>query len=748
VQPVAADADPSPIGQSLLDTVDDGLRIRAPMVRESYLLRGPEQAPATRGREGFVEISWPEAESLVARELDRVRTQHGNAAIYGGSYGWSSAGRFHHAQSQIRRFLAAIGGYTGSKGTYSLAAGEMILPHVIGDAWRLVVQPTSWPNLIQHTQLMVCFGGMPLKNAQISAGGTRGHKQRAYMQAARDAGLGVVNVSPIKGDVAGLLNAQWLAPIPNTDVALMLGLAHCLLVDERYDGAFLRDYCVGHEQFFNYLLGRADGQAKSAQWAAAICGVTAEEIRQLAERMASNRTMISVSWSLTRQDHGEQPYWMAVTLAAMLGQIGLPGGGVGFGYAAEDKVGSPALDIGFGRLPPLPNPVTTHIPVARVADMLLHPGAPFDFNGQRLCYPDIRLVYWAGGNPFHHHQDLNRLHRAWQKPETVICNEIWWNANARHADIVLPATTSLERNDIGGGSGDVWLQSMPQAVAPVGEARSDYDIFRGISRVLGVEQTFTEGRSEAQWLRVLYERTQSAAKQQAVEMPDFDDFWAEGGFQFPEQNTDHVMLGRFRADPAGVPISTPSGRIEIVSERIAGFGYEDCPGHASWLAPVEWLGGESSLTNPLHLISNQPITKLHSQLDQGSVSRAAKIGGRERITLHPEDAAARGVRSGDVVRVSNARGALLAGVHLDSAIRIGVAQMPTGAWWDPAFDPDDPGLCRHGNVNALTIDKGTSSLAQGPSAISCLVEVRAVDGPLPPMTAFDPPVIRSETRNV
>ena len=717
------------------------------MVRESYLLHGPEQAPPTRGREGFVEISWPEAESLVARELDRVRTQHGNTAIYGGSYGWASAGRFHHAQSQIRRFLAAIGGYTGSKGTYSLAAGEMILPHVVGDAWRLVVQPTSWPNLIQHTQLMVCFGGMPLKNAQINAGGTRAHKQRAYMQAAREAGLAVVNVSPIKGDVASLLNAQWLAPIPNTDVALMLGLAHCLLVDESYDAAFLQNYCVGHEQFFDYLLGRSDGQVKSAQWAAAICGVSSDAIRQLAERMASKRTMISVSWSLTRQDHGEQPYWMAVTLAAMLGQIGLPGGGVGFGYAAEDKVGSPALDIGFGRLPPLPNPVTTHIPVARIADMLLHPGAPFDFNGQRLSYPDIRLVYWAGGNPFHHHQDLNRLHRAWQKPETVICNEIWWNANARHADIVLPASTSFERNDIGGGSGDAWLQSMPQALAPVGEARSDYDIFRGISRVLGVEQTFTEGRSEAQWLRALYERTQSAARQQAIEMPDFDDFWREGGFQFPEQNTDHVMLARFRADPASAPISTPSGRIEIVSERIAGFGYEDCPEHASWLAPVEWLGGESSLKHPLHLISNQPTTKLHSQLDQGSVSRAAKINGRERITLHPQDAAARGVRAGDVVRVSNARGALLAGVHLDSAIRIGVAQMPTGAWWDPAFDPDDPGLCRHGNVNALTIDKGTSSLAQGPSAISCLVEITAADAPLPPMTAFDPPAIRSEAEN-
>ena len=187
------------------------------------------------------------------------------------------------------------------------------------------------------------------------------------------------------------------------------------------------------------------------------------------------------------------------------------------------------------------------------------------------------------------------------------------------------------------------------------------------------------------------------------------------------------------------PLNTPSGRIEIFSKTIAGFDLPDCPGHPVWLEPREWQGRAADY--PLHLISNQPANKLHSQLDHGAVSRAARIAGREAVHLHPVDAAARGIVAGDVVRVFNDRGACLGGAVLDDDLRHGVVQMSTGAWYDPA-DPGVVGsLCKHGNVNVLTRDQGTSGLAQGPSAMSCLVQIVRYDGVPPKVTAHEPPVI-------
>ena len=301
--------------------------------------------------------------------------------------------------------------------------------------------------------------------------------------------------------------------------------------------------------------------------------------------------------------------------------------------------------------------------------MLLNPGEPFDYNGQRLRYPDIRLIYWCGGNPFHHHQDLNRLVEAWQRPETIIVHEPWWNPQARYADIVLPATTSLERNDIGWQPADPTVFAMAQAIPPVGEARNDYDIFSGLADRLGFKDGFTEGRLEKDWLQHLYDRFRSQFVREGIELPPFDAFWRAGHITLPTEGEEKVLLARFREDPVAHPLPTPSGRIEIFSETIAGFGYDDCPGHPAWIEPAEWLGGETAGRFPLHLISNQPTTRLHSQHDPGAVSVANKVQGREPILIHPATAAARGIEDGTVVRVYNDRGACLAGARTPRTYR-------------------------------------------------------------------------------
>ena len=736
VAPFASDPHPAPILQAMPEALYHHCRVAEPMVRAGWLESGRNSDRAGRGKERFVPVSWEKALTLVGDELARVKAAHGNAAIFGGSYGWSSAGRFHHAKTQLRRFLNCHGGFTAQVHSYSIAAGLAILPHILGDI-QGIRNVTSWRDIRDNTQLLVAFGGIGTKNPQVQPGGSGEHSTQFWLRRLKGAGMAVVSVAPLRGDTADFLDAQWLAPRPNTDVAMMLGIAHTLVAEDRHDRAFLARYCIGFERFEAYLMGTDDGQPKDAGWAAGITGIDAEILRTLARRMADSRTMITTSYALQRGDHGEQPFWMTVTLAAVLGQIGLPGGGFGFGYGSMQAQGNAVEPIASPDLPAGTNPTRSFIPVARIADMLLNPGAPYDFNGQRRTYPDIKLIYWCGGNPFHHHQDINRLISAWRRPETIIVHEPWWTATARHADIVLPATTTLERNDIGASSGDRFIIAMQQAVPPVGGARNDYDIFSAIAERLGIGENFTEGRDEREWLRHLYDVARQQAARRQIEMPDFDTFWADGHIEIPPPATHNVLYAGFRADPAANPLKTPSGLIEIFSQTIDGFGYDDCPGHPTWLEPVEWLGAVGDY--PLHLISQQPATRLHAQMDCASVSRDSKIQGREPISLNPADGAARGIAAGDIVRVFNARGEILAGVILDDGVREGVVCLATGAWYDPAEPGRIDSLDKHGNPNVLTLDRGTSRLAQGPIAHSALVEIERFEGPAPEITAFTGP---------
>ncbi|SFT59410.1 molybdopterin guanine dinucleotide-containing S/N-oxide reductase [Mesorhizobium sp. YR577] len=738
--PLAEDPSPSPIGNSIPGTLNDPARIAQPMVRAGFLTNGAASR-VQRGSEPFVPVSWAEATALAARELDRVRREHGNKAIFGGSYGWASAGRFHHAQSQLHRFLNVAGGYTRSVNTHSHAAAEVLLPHLIGNQDGMGGRHTAWPLIRDHTRLFVAFGGLPVKNAQVSAGGVSQHRVPDRLRECRAAGTDFVNISPLGSDVAPELGADWLPVRPNTDTALMLGVAHTLEVEGLTDRAFLARYTTGFEKFLPYLTGTVDGQPKDADWAAAICGIEADVIRNLARRMAGSRTMISVAWSLQRASHGEQPLWMAITLASMLGQIGLPGGGFGFGYAAANRVGNTELPFSWPALPQFRNPVPDFIPVARLADMLLNPGVPFDYNGGRYTYPDIRMVWWAGGNPFHHQQDLNKLLTAWRKPEVVVVQEPWWNATARHADIVLPCTTTVERNDLGIAKAEPYLVAMRKVVEPAGAARDDYDILSDIAGHLGLREAFTEGRDEMGWVRHLYEGSREAAAVHGHALPDFETFWKAGEFRFENSVPHRSLLQEFRADPEADRLRTPSGRIEIFSEKIAGFGYDCCPGHAVWIEPDEWLGGVAAARYPLHLISNQPATRLHSQLDNGSVSRSSKVAEREPASFNPDDAKKRGIKAGDVVRLFNDRGACLVGAILSPLVAPGTVQLATGAWYDPVELGRVGALDRHGNPNVLTLDRPTSRLAQAPIAHSALIEAERFTETPPDVAAFLPPPI-------
>ncbi|MBS40871.1 MAG: Asp-tRNA(Asn)/Glu-tRNA(Gln) amidotransferase GatCAB subunit C [Rhodospirillales bacterium] len=744
VRPFEEDPNPSAMLRSIPHSVHAETRVAKPYVREGWL-NGDKNSGEGRGREPFIAVSWEKAFDLVSGELKRVKETYSNDAILGGSYGWSSAGTFHHARVQLRRFLFAFGGCVDQSSNYSFGSAMAFVPHIAGDMRTVTGPITSWSAIVKNTKNLVVFGGINPKNMQAARGGNVAHEFIPSMKQLADANVNVVNISPCRDDVSAFLKPSWLPIRPNTDTALMLALTHTLISENLHDKEFLENYCEGADRVIPYIMGETDGQPKDASWAASITEIDPQDIRSLALQMAASRTMLSATWSLQRGDHGEQPYWALILLACTLGHIGLPGGGFSFGYGSTGGMGNVPPKFNPPSLSAGRNPTNYAIPAARIADALLEPGKVIEYNGKKITFPDIKMIYWAGGNPFHHHQDINRLRRGWQRPETIIVHEPWWTATARHADIVLPATTTLERNDFGCAARDPYLVVMEKAIEPIDEAKNDFDILCELSSRLGCEMEFTEGRDEDGWLRYLYDSCREGAKTNEAAMPDFNTFWKKGFYKIPDRQLEYTLFMDFREDPVENRLKTRSGKFELYSTKIEKFDYDDCPPHVTWFEPAEWLGSDKTETYPLHLMSSQPKDRLHSQMDDGPVSIETKVSGREPIEINPVDADERGIEEGQIVRVFNDRGHCLAGALLNNDIRPGVVRLSAGAWYDSNYG--EPGSLEiHGNPNVLTRDYGTSRIGQAPTSTTALVEVEVYKEIAPKINVYSlPKMVNLET---
>ncbi len=345
-----SDPDPSPLNDNIAGSLNGTARILNPEVRAGWL----EGRGGERGCDPFVEVSWDEVIDLIAAELERVRSQHGNEAIFAGSYGWASAGQFHHAQSQLKRFLNVQGGFFNSKGNYSFNAALVALPHIVGDGFRQhVSDATRWSVSVisRHCDLVVLFGGLPMRNMQICDGGASRHRMAGNLDDCVGNGVRFVNVSPLRSDVDSRLEAKWLPPRPGTDTAIMMGVAHTLVTEGLHDQEFLDRCTVGFEKVSAYLRGESDSVPKDAEWASRLSGLGAERIRRLAREVVGGRTMIGCAAGLQRADHGEQPLRMTVTVVAIPGQIGLPGSGYTVAYGVNGHIGNIGRPFRWGSFP-------------------------------------------------------------------------------------------------------------------------------------------------------------------------------------------------------------------------------------------------------------------------------------------------------------------------------------------------------------------------------------------------------------
>ena len=771
VAPFELDRAPSPNLERLANLPYSPSRIRYPMVREGYLEKGPASR-ANRGKEKFVRVSWEKALELVASEIRRVYEQYGPSAVFGRSYGWMSTGKVNGAVTLQRRLLNLMGGFVPCENSYSTAAVGKILPYVVGTGDP---RSTSWDVVLEKSERVVFWGCDPLVTNDVDWLTTL-HQGTGYLRALKEKGIRTVSVNPIRTDTAEFLGSEQISPRPGTDCAMMLGMIHELVRTNEVDLEFLQTHTSGWREFLDYVEGKTDDVEKTPAWAETKCGVPAAEIAAFAHELKRHRTMLMPGWGFQRIQYGEQSHWMMFALAAVLGQIGLPGGGIGTSYHYSSGGSPVASGPVLGGISGAPKTAKTEktalfyehfreafggaIPVARFADCFLHPGKTIDFNGRKITYPDVRLVMWAGGNPFAHQPQTNKLRDAWTKPETVVVTDTVWTATARHADIVLPAATFWEHDDItsiGTYSND-GIAAMHRAIPPQWESKSDYAIFSALAERLGCAKEFTEGLDEHGWIRRLYEDAKAKGNALDVAMPEFDEFWKKGFvlFDVKEKERRFVAFEDFRKDPKANPLSTESGLIQLYSPKIAGYGYDDCLGHPAYFEPSEGVNRATKAT-PLALMTVKSRRRLHSQLDgmlasedrsgcglgavenQESVpsSEPVAVDGREPLWIHPKDAEARGIRSGDLVLVANGRGRAMAGAYVTDRVMPGVVVLQHGAWYAPV-ETKDGILDLRGNSNTLTMDEPTSKLACGNIASTALVEVTRWTGEHHDVYVFDP----------
>ncbi|MCG6410865.1 molybdopterin guanine dinucleotide-containing S/N-oxide reductase [Vibrio fluvialis] len=727
-------------------------RVKYPMVRKGYLAN-PSKPQGTRGDDEFVRVSWDQAYKLIHDQHMRIRKQYGAESVFAGSYGWRSSGILHKAQTLLQRYMSMAGGYSGHLGDYSTGAAQVIMPHVVGSI-EVYEQQTTYPMIMENSDVVVLWGLNPLNTLKIAWSSTDGAGLEFFHQLQKS-NKTIIAVDPMRSETIEFFGdkAQWIAPHPGTDVAMLLGVAHSLVTKKQHDVEFLNKYTSGYDKFEDYLLGKSDGVEKTPQWAEGICGVPAKQLELLGDIFSQNRTMIMSGWGIQRQQYGEQKHWMLVTLAAMLGQIGLPGGGFGFSYHYSNG-GNPTRNAGV--LPAISAEIAgassagndwavsgavNAFPVARIVEALENPGGKYQHNGHERVFPDVKMIWWAGGANFTHHQDTNRLIKAWQKPELIVISEPYWTAAAKHADVVLPITTSFERNDMTmtGDYSNQHLVPMKQVIEPQFEARNDLDVFADMAELLkpGGRDVYMDGKTEMEWLAGFYKDAQKIGRANRIAMPNFSYFWKQNQLiemKWNEENAKFVRYKDFREDPILNPLGTPSGKIEIYSKTIESFGYKDCPPHPTWLPPTEWVGNAKD--GELQLMTSHAAHRLHSQLNYAKLRELYAIANREPIWIHPEDAKARGIADGDLVRAFNDRGQVLVGALITDGIKQGSVCIHEGAW--PDFDKPH-GICKNGGCNVLTADIPSSRLANGCAGNSSLVKIEKWQGDALPLTAFTPP---------
>jgi anaerobic dimethyl sulfoxide reductase subunit A len=722
-----------------LDTDDRPDTLAAPQLRacargRAYLRRQyhpdrlvhPLIRVGERGEGKFARCSWDKALDKVTGELQRVKAQYGNEALFV-PYGTGSYNQLNGSHT-ARRLMNLFGGCLGIYNSYSWGAINIATPTVYG---TLITgnQRQDWLN----SRYIIMWGWNPAEMRD-------GTNSDYFVRLARENGARVACIDPRHSLSAASLADEWIAIRPGTDAAMMSAMAYVMLTENLFAAEFVRTHCVGWDQsqmppgaeqaesYCDYLLGRRDGIPKTPEWAEAITAVPAGTIARIGREYATTKpAVLYQGYGMQRRAYGEQVVRAGCVLAAITGNVGIPGGWAsGLGTQAPD--GGPSWTL----FPTGANPVIASIPVFLWSEAVLRGHAMTSDDGvigASQLNSDIKLIYAVATNCLiNQHADVNRsaaLLRDESKVEFMVVQDNFLTPTARFADLVLPACTQFETWGVEDGwkyGDEVILQ--PKLIEPLGECKSDYRICAELAERLGVGEAYTEGRDEKAWVAWCLDRYRET---DFPDLPSLEAFIEQnlGAYSRPVAQP-AVAFEDFRRDPERYPLKTPSGKIEIFSMALYEMGK---PGEIpavpkyipEWENPFTEAGGASTTGSPvtkeypLQAIGHHSLARVHSTHANNDWLQEAFP---QRMFINPLDAAERGIADGDWARVWNDRGALVIQARLTPRILPGVVDIPQGAWWKP----DTQGVDHGGCINVLTSHRWTP-LAFGSTQHTIMVQV-------------------------
>ena len=704
----------------------------------------PMMRVGERGEGKFRRVSWDEALDYVARKLIDIKNQYGSQAILDQSYAGSSYGVLHKSD-QIEGLQGRL------LGMFACRTSSWSVPSYQGTTtssrWTFgTIEDGSEDDTFAHSKLMIMWGWNP---AYTFHGGNTIY----YMRMAKQRGCKFVSIDPQYTDTAAAMDAWWIPIKPGTDAAMLAGMAHYIFDNGLQDQAFIDKFVQGMdagtmpdwaadspngaENFKDYILGTYDGQPKTPEWASEICGVSAEDIKKLADMYARTKpAALKACWGPGRAAYGEQFNRMAAALQAMTGNIGVLGGcaeGVGKGWHAE-AVAYPYdqySNIWFSSIKSdrWAYIVNNYPNVSREEAGLWPRDDALDG-----VVPNIRGIFWQGSDWLNQLTNINEMVKAIKKLDLVVCLEQTITPSGIYADVLLPICTHFERHDVAlpWYKGHYYIHR-PKVIEPMGESKTDFQVFTELAYRIGEKSPQTHGRfgkmynpkadrsyfldNTAVDEAYLVDWWHNVQSHQHVDM-SWEDFKRHGVYKF---TFDKPHIGFRDQIEQGKPFNTPSGKIEILCTELAHisdwtrtrYGYH-IPSIPKWIEPWESLNSPKTQEHPFHLISPHPRWRTHSIFNNCSWLREVF---EQEVTINASDAKALGIKTGDTVEVWNGRGSVVVPAYVTERVMPGVAVIHEGSW----IDIDENGIDRSGNPDMLTLDEPSPAGAFAYNTVLCSI---------------------------